>query len=537
MKKKHFRVLLGMIATFTLFALMGVSAKANVTTYKILGGTEATFQANPGLVSADGEGTIVTMTKSAIDSTAPSNPNPVPIPTESKVGKINGIYTNDGKATVNYKSPYQGTVMSKVTADNFKAYLGDFTFAANPDTKVVYDSLNDASKNFTISDFVSKSIQYGFMGNGTDTGKMDDATKIAIFNSLFNVTILRDGKVVLPTTPVSSAKYTPDSSGTYEVIFDLNTSNQTVKSSLDNYNGPSEVQVGKAAVYTNKNNSNDNIVLAPIRTSFTVKAPSTPTPTPTPEQPKPNPEPTPEPTPEPKPDLNDGLVPVKGEAVYSMKPIYLYKNANFKKFERKVFYAKKPRINRPMFVVINYVRDNNGRLRYYVKDVNHNSKTAGKVGYITAKSSYVRPVYYRGAHSSLTVINPTGVNEYKNKNLTGKVKNYKQGTVLKTKDIVRHNLTSRYILLANGNYITGNRKFVNMTKVKQPKQITVKKTIKLYKDVNFKHAKKYIRKGAKLTVKRYEYSRKNDMNKTGALRYAVAGGYVTGNSSFVKVTK
>ncbi len=235
-------------------------------------------------------------------------------------------------------------------------------------------------------------------------------------------------------------------------------------------------------------------------------------------------------------EMQGGLIAVEGDVVYSTNHIYMYAGKTFNKKERLQFYTKKPRVYRPMFVVKGYERSKQGRLRYYVRDVNHHSSTYGMRGYITANTKYVLPVYYRSMHKQFTVISPLGVNEYKNKNLTGKVKNHKQGTTLKVKGITSHNLASRYILLSDGNYITGNRKLIQMGKVKQPKQITVKRTIKLYSDVNFKYVKKYIRKGTRLTVKKYDYSHKYSTKYTGAKRYFVAGGYVTANSNFVKVT-
>ncbi|WP_283678973.1 DUF5776 domain-containing protein [Lentilactobacillus sp. Marseille-Q4993] len=151
---------------------------------------------------------------------------------------------------------------------------------------------------------------------------------------------------------------------------------------------------------------------------------------------------------------------VKGEAVYAIKPIYLYKNASFKKSERIASYPKQKRVNRPMFVVVGYERVN-GKLRYQVKDVNHSKKTAGKTGYITASTKYVLPVYYSSLPKSktVTVISKRGVYSYTNKNLTGKSKHYKKGTHLKVKAIVKHNLTTRY-QLSNGKFITANKKLV-----------------------------------------------------------------------------
>lgn len=93
----------------------------------------------------------------------------------------------------------------------------------------------------------------------------------------------------------------------------------------------------------------------------------------------------PNPTPETKPDTNaspgvettkpdsgssttdnqsdnvtDGKSSKKGEAVYALKKIYLYKNKDFKQSERIASYAKKPRINRPMFVVTDYAKSKAG---------------------------------------------------------------------------------------------------------------------------------------------------------------------------------
>ncbi|KRL22548.1 DUF5776 domain-containing protein [Lentilactobacillus kisonensis] len=114
-----------------------------------------------------------------------------------------------------------------------------------------------------------------------------------------------------------------------------------------------------------------------------------------------------------------------------------------------------------MFVVTGYARSNSGTLRYKVRDVNHGKKTANKVGYITASRKYVVNVYYKTMpkNKKITVINKKGVNTYKNANLTKKVKNYKKGTHLRVKKIVKHHLTTRY-QLSNGTYLTANKKLV-----------------------------------------------------------------------------
>ncbi|WP_249778595.1 DUF5776 domain-containing protein [Lentilactobacillus dabitei] len=235
-------------------------------------------------------------------------------------------------------------------------------------------------------------------------------------------------------------------------------------------------------------------------------------------------------------NATDGKTSKKGEAVYALKKIYLYKNKDFKKSERITSYAKKPRINRPMFVVTAYAKSKAGANRYKVRDVNHHSKTAGMTGYITANWKYVRPVYYHSLHRTITVINPNGVNEYRNKNLTGKVKNFKQGTQLKVKGFVTHNLTTRY-QLTNGNYVTANRKLVISGKLNQPTRIKVKKTIYRYHNANFGKRISKVKKGTVLKVKKWTYSKPYSLTNFGTKRYQVVGGYVTGNPAYVTIIK
>ncbi|MFT8735558.1 MAG: BspA family leucine-rich repeat surface protein [Lentilactobacillus hilgardii] len=132
----------------------------------------------------------------------------------------------------------------------------------------------------------------------------------------------------------------------------------------------------------------------------------------------------------PKPSTSVGSnIAVKGEAVYATKKIGLYKSTNFKKSQRIAWYPKQKRVNRPMFVVTGYKQTANGTLRYKVRDVNHDRKTDGKTGYITASRKYVVPVYYASVPKAkkITVISKKGVNAYKSANLTGKVKHYKKG--------------------------------------------------------------------------------------------------------------
>lgn len=226
----------------------------------------------------------------------------------------------------------------------------------------------------------------------------------------------------------------------------------------------------------------------------------------------------------------------KGVVVYGINHIYLYKTPTFSKGGRIAFYAKKPRINRPMFVVIGHETSQQGRMRYKVRDVNHGSDTFGKIGYITTNAKFVIPVYYGVIHKKVTVINPKGVNAYTNRNLTGKVTNYKQGTVLKVYKIVQHNLTTRYYI-GNGHYITANKKLVIAGTFKQPKTLKTTRTIYKYSDMNLTHRLNKVKKGTTLKIKKWDYSHENATTKTGSKRYLVAGGHVTGNSRFVKVVK
>lgn len=124
-------------------------------------------------------------------------------------------------------------------------------------------------------------------------------------------------------------------------------------------------------------------------------------------------------------------------AIYNQKPIYLYRKPNFNRKDRIVFYINKPMINKPMFVTLKYVKSSKYNGRYKVRDVNHKSKTYGKIGYLTAKKNYVKNVYYHrliGHKIKITSVN--GVNSYQNKGLNSKVKHYNQGKLLSVKKLL-----------------------------------------------------------------------------------------------------
>jgi len=226
----------------------------------------------------------------------------------------------------------------------------------------------------------------------------------------------------------------------------------------------------------------------------------------------------------------------KGAVVYATKKVGLYKTATFSKKNLKRWYVKKSRTNRPMFVVTGYATSKNGVKRYRVKDVNHHSKTAGKTGYLTTNNAYTTPVYYAAKHKTVTVINPTGVNSYAKKTLTGKKAHYRQGQTLTVKKVVTNKLTTRFVL-KNGRYLTANKKLVQAGKVTMPRQIKTKHAINRYSNVNLTKQNRHLKKGTKLAVRGWAYSNANDFSKHDTLRYHVAGGYITANRHLVKTVR
>lgn len=231
----------------------------------------------------------------------------------------------------------------------------------------------------------------------------------------------------------------------------------------------------------------------------------------------------------------DTAVP-KGTVVYATKAIYLYQHPTFTIKGRQVKYVKQPRINRPMFVVTGYAQSKAGRQRYLVKDVNHHSKTAGKTGYVTANKHYTTPVYYQAKHAKITVINPQGVNAYRNRSLSGKGIHYRQGAVLKVVGLKSYHLTTRF-KLSNGRYITANRKLVMSGKHTMPQAIRTKTRIHRYRTANLTGKKGTYAKGTRLKVTGWTYSHADNLKTFGALRYRVAGGYVTANAKYVQTIR
>lgn len=150
---------------------------------------------------------------------------------------------------------------------------------------------------------------------------------------------------------------------------------------------------------------------------------------------------------------------VKGQAVYALKKVGLYRQPTFTTHTRRYFYPRRPRIRRPQFVVTGYGRSKQGRLRYRVRDVNHASATFGRQGYVTTVSTFITKTYYQRAPKRIRVINRQGVNAYRNRNLTKQVSHYRRGRVLKVAKVQRYHLTTR-LVLPNGRYVTANKTLV-----------------------------------------------------------------------------
>ncbi|MFD1548225.1 DUF5776 domain-containing protein [Levilactobacillus fuyuanensis] len=223
---------------------------------------------------------------------------------------------------------------------------------------------------------------------------------------------------------------------------------------------------------------------------------------------------------------------VKDSVVYATKKIGLYGSPTFTKKALKTTYAKKARMNRPMFKVIGTATSQNGVKRYKVTDLNGK----GATGYITANAKFVAPLYYTKNRTEVTVINPGGLNAYTKKSLTGKKTHYKQGQVLKVKKIVSHNLTTRFVL-NNGKYISTNKKLVTAGKYTMPKRVQAKTAINRYGTANLTKKNQHFAKMTTFTVTGWAYSNANNFHKGDTLRYKVAGGYITANANLVKELK
>lgn len=219
-------------------------------------------------------------------------------------------------------------------------------------------------------------------------------------------------------------------------------------------------------------------------------------------------------------------------SVSAVKKLGLYRTTNFSQRTRITWYAKEPITRQPQFVIIGVGYSKTGKLRFKVRDVNHDSKTFGLVGYITGNSRYIKPTYYQELpgkkHRVVTIINPQGVDAYKTDRQTGEITHYKQGKVFAVKRIVHYHLTTR-LLLTNGHYITANKQWVQWGRVAVPKQVTAKHHTNLYRDVNLRRlAGSHFGRQTKIHVLGWNYATSN------RIRYRVTGGYITANHVYVR---
>lgn len=138
----------------------------------------------------------------------------------------------------------------------------------------------------------------------------------------------------------------------------------------------------------------------------------------------------------------------------------LYKKNAFTKKNKIKSFKKAYGTNRPLFKVLKKVTSSVNTPRYYVVQINPrtNKEIKGSRGYITAKSSYVTPLYYSKGVKSVKVLSKT-VTSYKKVNLKDAVKKYKRGTVLKVKSI-KKNGNAYALQLQNGKFVTANKYFV-----------------------------------------------------------------------------
>ncbi|HBF74743.1 MAG TPA: hypothetical protein DDW71_05740, partial [Lactobacillus sp.] len=226
---------------------------------------------------------------------------------------------------------------------------------------------------------------------------------------------------------------------------------------------------------------------------------------------------------------------VPAKVIYAMKEISLHTTANFTNDNIVMTYVKKPRIYRPRFMVIDTVRDSQNRLRYLVRDINSKSDTYGLMGYITADPKDVRSAYYHIVPATITVINPKGINGYKNADLMGKVTHYRQGTVLKVARILKDKTATRFVL-TNGQIVTASKLLVKMGTIPQPKRATKLKALNRYGDLDLttklEHFKKVTPKS--FGILNWDYSDGYNYHVKSLKRYKIDNGYITAYSKLVK---
>lgn len=153
------------------------------------------------------------------------------------------------------------------------------------------------------------------------------------------------------------------------------------------------------------------------------------------------------------PSSNANQATFKPFKLYVKHNLYAYRHPTFKTSQRVKHYVKRPRVKAQTLTVVGTARSKQGLLRYQL--------TNGT--YITAQPRFVANLYWQGIHSTkLTVTNPKGAYLYRGTSFTQKNRRkfLKPGTTVKVKKLVHHGMTTRY-QLTNGQYLTGNKRFVS----------------------------------------------------------------------------
>ncbi len=152
---------------------------------------------------------------------------------------------------------------------------------------------------------------------------------------------------------------------------------------------------------------------------------------------------------------------VEQKIVMAVKGLTMYLNADFNRDERVAIYPKQKRIYRPQFQVTDYGKATNGELRYKVIDINKNSQTFKKTGYITTSQKVVVNAYYSSIpkRHRIKIIAPKGINSYKRSSLHSKASHYRNGKTLSVSRVVKTKLTNVY-QLKNGRYVSANKNLV-----------------------------------------------------------------------------
>ncbi|MFC6206374.1 DUF5776 domain-containing protein [Levilactobacillus tongjiangensis] len=248
--------------------------------------------------------------------------------------------------------------------------------------------------------------------------------------------------------------------------------------------------------------------------------------------------PAPTPTPSPTTPTENDTADFQQFYLSAIKKIGLYSRKNFSAANRLAWFAKKPQMKQPTFLVTGVTTSKAGNDRYQVRDTNRHSQTYGETGYVTTKNDYVTASYYQNAPQTVTVINPGGINGYGSAALSQPQVAYAQGKQLAVKKVVTRGKTTR-LLLTNGKYISGNRHFVVAGKYSVPVQIRAKTAVNRYANVNLTQRKQHYPQQVHHTFKvlGWDYSQGQNTTTAGTLRYRVAGGYITANPRLVRAMR